>query len=103
MAPLVVLALAAAVAAAGAAAVATLMVLRSTRQLRAGVDRARSRLQPLLDELTAEAAVSATETEALQARLVDFGRQRAASRGRGRRGVRRGTAWYDGRTAASHA
>lgn len=91
MGPLVVLALALAVAAVGAAVLAALQLTKGARGLRAGVEATNSRLAPLLDELRAEAAVSATEAEAVQTSLAALSdartgqRQRAQVRSRGRR------------------
>lgn len=93
MGPLVVLALALAVAALAAAALAALQLVRGARGLQAGVEATNSRLAPLVDELRAEAAVSATESEALQVSLAAFSevrggqRERAQRRGRARNGA----------------
>ncbi|HEY8340726.1 MAG TPA: hypothetical protein VIK95_12730 [Egibacteraceae bacterium] len=69
MSVFVVLALALAVAAVGGVIVAALQLLRASRDLRAGVERASQRLDPLTQELSDEAAVAATELEALQASI----------------------------------
>lgn len=66
MSVFVVLALALAVAAVGGVVVAVLQLLRASRGLRAGVERATERLGPLTQELSDEAAVTAVEVEALQ-------------------------------------
>jgi hypothetical protein len=70
VAPFVLLALALALIALGATAVAAVQVLRGVRRLRAATQRTTERLAPLLEELQAEAAVAATESEALQERIA---------------------------------
>jgi hypothetical protein len=66
----VLLALALGFVSLGAAAVAARQLWLGIRRLRAAVDRTGARLQPLLDDLQAEVAVSATEAEAVQQRLT---------------------------------
>jgi len=92
--PVIVLALALAVAAVAAAVLAALQLLKGTRQLRAGVAGTNTRLVPLLEELRTEAAVSATEAEAVRASLDrlatarDGQREHARVRSRQRAGLR---------------
>jgi biopolymer transport protein ExbB/TolQ len=81
---IVILALALAVMSLAMVVVALRELLRVLRRLRASADTATQRLRPLRDELQAEAAVSATEAEALQERLA------RVQESRGRRGRRKG-------------
>lgn len=66
----VLVALALAAVALGAVAVAARQVLLGVRRLRAVSDDALRRLLPLVEDLQAEVALSATETEAVQDRLA---------------------------------
>ena len=88
MAPFVLLALALAVVALGAAAVAALQLRRGVRRLRAGVDQVTQQVRPLIDELSAEAAVAGTEVEALQRRIAALQQDRSAAAVSGRRRIR---------------
>lgn len=69
---MVILALALLVAALGMVLIAVRELLRVLRRLREVTDATSARLQPLIEELQVEAAVSATEAEALQERLAAF-------------------------------
>ncbi len=84
----VLLALAFAVVALGAVIVAARQVWVGTRRLRVITQRTQERLQPVLDDLQAEVAVSATEAEAVQERVAALQasrrrRDRRPSRGQG--------------------
>lgn len=80
MPPFVLLALALAAVALGAVLVAGRQVLLGVRRLRRAVEGANRRLAPLLTDLQTEAAVSATEVEALQERLAALRASRTGSR-----------------------
>lgn len=84
MGPLVVLALALAVAAVGGAVLAGLQLAKGTRRLRAGIEATNARLVPLVEELRAEAAVSATEAEAVRTSLDELSRAREGQHGQAR-------------------
>lgn len=54
----------------------------TVRRLRGAIDTAQSRLQPLADELEAEAAVANAEIERVQAAAAALAEQRGKHRGR---------------------
>lgn len=89
MAAVALLAVVLAVAALGAAAVAGLELRRQVGHLRAGVDAATGRLRPLVEEVTAEAAVTAIEVEAVRGAAGGLTVPQLRT-GRGRRAGRRG-------------
>lgn len=71
MSVFVILALACAVLACAVAVLAALQVVAAGRRLAATVDATMTKLRPLVDELTQEAAVTAAELEAFSARGRD--------------------------------
>jgi hypothetical protein len=79
----VLLAVALAVVALGAAAVAARQLLVTTKRLRAVTQRTTERLRPLLDEIQAEIAVSATEADAVQQRIEALQESRRGRRSKG--------------------
>ena len=80
MAPFVLLAIALAVAALGAVLVAVRQLLVGVKRLRGVVEATGTRVRPLLEELQNEAAVAATEVEALNERIAVLQASRAGSR-----------------------
>ena len=77
----VVLSLALVVAVLGAVGVVAVHLLRGLRSLSGAVQHSRQRLQPLTEELQAEAAVAALESDALQRSLEVLRDSRSPRRG----------------------
>lgn len=86
MGPVVVLVIALAVVAAAAAAAAGLVAWRAVQGLTASVRGVGETVRPLVEELTAEAQVGATEAQVLSRRVASLRDVRSRrARGRSRR------------------